>query len=164
MSVSPSYFDDPNNLLSPHTQPSPSPSPATAKAVHAAANIQKVRKKIAGSKQSVSRGKTNKHFAKRYMSSSSSIPSSSKSKKGKVTQPKRKEKPTPAKRAKRRKKMTRDNFFDEDSDDDTDDSKNFGTGHDEDEEDSVAERVEVRSVDFSGIDAGDEDEDIVGRH
>jgi hypothetical protein len=54
--------------------------------------------------------------------------------------------------------------IDENSDDDTDDSKNFGRGHDEDEEDSVAERVEVRSVDFSGIDAGDEDEDIVGRH
>lgn len=156
MSVSPSYFDD-----SPH--PQPSPSPATAKAVHAAANIQKVRKKIAG-KQSVSRGKTNKHFAKRYMSSSSSIPSSSKSKKGKVTQPKRKEKPAPAKRAKRWKKMKHDNFFDENSDDDTDDSKIIGRGHDEDEEDSVAERVEVRSVDFSGIDDGDEDEDIVGRH
>ncbi len=86
------------------------------------------------------------------------MPSSSKSKKGKVTQKKWKEKPAPAKCAKRQKKMTSDNFYDEDS---TDNSKNFGRGHDEDEEHLVTETV-VRSVD-SGID-GDEDEDIVGCH
>ncbi len=151
--VSPSFFDA--DLLTPQ----PSLSPTTAKAARAALNIQKVRKKIAA--KSAARGKK-KSFAK-TMSSSSQTKKNS----GQVRQrveTKRNKKPV-AKRQKRGKKMTRNNFFDES---DTDDSKNFGRGHDEDEEDSFAEREEIGSVDnvggVDGVAEEEDDDDVVGRH